>query len=187
MGDVIQAIETRYAGRRFRSRLEARWAVFFDSLGVTWEYEPEGFLVGDDKRAYLPDFKIQTAFGEWWIEVKGDREKLDIDLLAAFATASPSQQIAILGPVPRLAEEATPLHWMVRRIADKPFLAQVYFTPGGNLWQWGFEYPFAPDLVESTIGPLLDGGPATDLRVQPNVRDAYIAASSARFEHGEEG
>jgi hypothetical protein len=36
-------IETRYAGCRFRSRLEARWAVFFDRLGIAWEYEPEGF------------------------------------------------------------------------------------------------------------------------------------------------
>lgn len=31
---TIQAIQTRYAGHHFRSRLEARWAVFFDYLGV---------------------------------------------------------------------------------------------------------------------------------------------------------
>ncbi len=30
----IKAIETRYKGYRFRSRLEARWAVFFDALSV---------------------------------------------------------------------------------------------------------------------------------------------------------
>lgn len=184
---MIQAIETRYAGRRFRSRLEARWAVFFDSLSVAWEYEPEGFLVGDDTRPYLPDFKVRTSAGEWWIEVKGDRDKLDTDLLAAFAESSPTRQIALLGPVPRIVEEATPTHWMVRHIAGKPFFAEVYFTPGGNLWQWGFEYPFAPDAIESTIRPLLEGGAAADLRLQPTVRDAYIAASSARFEHGEEG
>jgi hypothetical protein len=28
---TIQAIETVYRGHRFRSRLEARWAVFFDA------------------------------------------------------------------------------------------------------------------------------------------------------------
>jgi hypothetical protein len=28
----IKAIETSYKGYRFRSRLEARWAVFFDAL-----------------------------------------------------------------------------------------------------------------------------------------------------------
>lgn len=42
---TIQAIETQYAGCRFRSRLEARWAVFFDTLDIRWEYEPEGFEV----------------------------------------------------------------------------------------------------------------------------------------------
>ena len=39
----IAAIQTRYAGCRFRSRIEARWAVFFDALGIRWEYEPQGF------------------------------------------------------------------------------------------------------------------------------------------------
>jgi hypothetical protein len=38
----IRAIETLYRGCRFRSRLEARWAVFFQTLGVPWHYQPEG-------------------------------------------------------------------------------------------------------------------------------------------------
>ncbi len=52
----IRAIETEYAGCWFRSRLEARWAVFFDSLGLRWEYEAEGFDLGADLGWYLPDF-----------------------------------------------------------------------------------------------------------------------------------
>jgi hypothetical protein len=32
----IVAIPTRYKGYHFRSRLEARWAVFFDALGIKW-------------------------------------------------------------------------------------------------------------------------------------------------------
>ncbi len=51
----IKAIETVYKGYRFRSRLEARWAVFFDALGVKWVYEPEGYDLGD-AGWYLPDF-----------------------------------------------------------------------------------------------------------------------------------
>jgi hypothetical protein len=39
----MQAIETAYNGYRFRSRLEARWAVFFDALGIRYQYEKEGF------------------------------------------------------------------------------------------------------------------------------------------------
>lgn len=63
----IKAIETQYKGYRFRSRLEARWAVFFDAIGLVWEYEPEGYDLGD-AGWYLPDFYLK----EWgmWVEIK---------------------------------------------------------------------------------------------------------------------
>ena len=64
---MIKAIETRYQGYRFRSRLEARWAVFFDALGVKWEYEREGYDLGD-VGYYLPDFWLPEA--GWHAEVK---------------------------------------------------------------------------------------------------------------------
>lgn len=42
MSAGLKAIETHYKpSYRFRSRLEARWAVFFDALGYEWEYEVE--------------------------------------------------------------------------------------------------------------------------------------------------
>lgn len=53
----IKAIETHYNGYRFRSRLEARWAVFFDSLNIQYIYEPEGYELNDGTR-YLPDFYL---------------------------------------------------------------------------------------------------------------------------------
>lgn len=63
----IKAIETVYNGYRFRSRLEARWAVFFDSAGVKYEYEKEGFDLGQ-VGYYLPDFWLQEP--SCWLEVK---------------------------------------------------------------------------------------------------------------------
>jgi hypothetical protein len=39
---ALTPIPTRYKGYHFRSRLEARWAVFFDALGLRWQYEVEG-------------------------------------------------------------------------------------------------------------------------------------------------
>ena len=54
---MIKAIETKYRGYRFRSRLEARWAVFFDEIGIKYEYEPEGFELSDGTK-YLPDFYL---------------------------------------------------------------------------------------------------------------------------------
>jgi hypothetical protein len=63
----LRAIETRYKGCRFRSRLEARWAVFFDGLGVDWRYEPQGFDLSGTY--YLPDFWLPRQAA--WFEVKG--------------------------------------------------------------------------------------------------------------------
>ncbi len=72
------SLETRYAGCRFRSRLEARWAVFFDQAGVRWQYEPEAF--GLPAGAYLPDFFLPDLRSRCdsgvvrrrglWVEVK---------------------------------------------------------------------------------------------------------------------
>src|SRR4051812_45121011 len=52
----IAAIETTYKGKRFRSRLEVRWAMFFDELGIEWEYEPRQF--GCPTAFYVPDFYL---------------------------------------------------------------------------------------------------------------------------------
>jgi hypothetical protein len=79
----IKAIETKYKGYRFRSRLEARWAVFFDALKLAWDYEPEGYelptkkwMTDDPKdpgievvHRYLPDFYIRDC--EMFVEIKG--------------------------------------------------------------------------------------------------------------------
>lgn len=63
----MKAIETVYNGYRFRSRLEARWAVFFDTLGIEYQYEKEGYDL--DRLWYLPDFWLPKQ--KAWIEIKG--------------------------------------------------------------------------------------------------------------------
>lgn len=79
--NAIQPIETEYAGCLFRSRLEARWAVFFDALDITWEHEPEGFETSAGR--YLPDFRIRIPqtkdYGQHfqWFEVKPQDAPLD--------------------------------------------------------------------------------------------------------------
>jgi len=64
---MIKAIETVYNGYRFRSRLEARWAVFFDTLDIEYQYEPEGVKLSSGW--YLPDFWLPQH--RIWFEVKG--------------------------------------------------------------------------------------------------------------------
>lgn len=65
----FKAIETRYSGCHFRSRLEARYAVLFDSLNIKWEYEPEGYNL--DGIWYLPDFWLPEM--QYWVEIKGEK------------------------------------------------------------------------------------------------------------------
>jgi hypothetical protein len=80
---MIKAIETSYKGYRFRSRTEARWAIWLDAMGIKWDYEYEGYNLGS-AGYYLPDFLIQLpwrshdiaimgaikGFGEFFFEVK---------------------------------------------------------------------------------------------------------------------
>lgn len=80
MSEQIKAIETVYKGLRFRSRLEARWAVFFDTANIPYEYEPEGFELPDGTR-YLPDFYLPEY--DWYVEVKPPREGAAEDLIRA--------------------------------------------------------------------------------------------------------
>lgn len=67
MSQGIKARETYYDGYRFRSRLEARWAVFFNRIDLEYKYEIEGFEM--DETSYLPDFYIPSL--DRWIEIKG--------------------------------------------------------------------------------------------------------------------
>lgn len=114
----ISAIETEYAGCRFRSRLEARWAVFFDHLGIPWEYEPQGFDLswrlsdhgGDTTLQYLPDFWLPDL--DVWAEVKGSLTIPEAFRLLNAAAALSSgggggchdaggNDVVLLGPIPR--------------------------------------------------------------------------------------
>lgn len=93
-------IETTWRGWRFRSRTEARWAVFLTAAKIRFEYEPEGFALPSGW--YLPDFWMPER--NQWLEVKGQEpttlEKLKaIDLVRAsgarliFAVGNPDPDI----------------------------------------------------------------------------------------------
>lgn len=117
----INAIETYYSGHHFRSRLEARWATVFNDLGLNWEYEPQGYRVGEQGRPYLPDFRLPDI--DWWVEVKGSKDRLDMDLLTdavhptkGIGPDGSSTNLLILGPIPDV-DDSTPLHYSISRAA----------------------------------------------------------------------
>lgn len=127
---TVQAIQTEYAGYRFRSRLEARWAVFFETLNLDWQYEPEGFKLnledGGYTRRYLPDFLIRQGDTQIWVEVKGTESELVkslplyadmIDYGGVLPGVCASGEghyltggLLILGPVPQIKDGYTPCH-----------------------------------------------------------------------------
>jgi hypothetical protein len=65
---MIQTIETHYRGYRFRSRLEARWAVYFDTIGLHWQYEREGYrLTNPFKGPWLRHPESISYFPDFWL------------------------------------------------------------------------------------------------------------------------
>ena len=63
----IKPIPTVFEGTKFRSRLEARWALFFTYLRVPYKYEPKRFDLEFTK--YTPDFCFNNRT---FIEIKPD-------------------------------------------------------------------------------------------------------------------
>lgn len=75
MNNKVRAIPTKYKKNVFRSRTEARWAVYLDLMGFDWEYESEGYTDGEN--SYLPDFTVKDFSSDknefLFIEVKPER------------------------------------------------------------------------------------------------------------------
>ena len=102
----MQAIETIYNDYRFRSRLEARWAIFFDALGVEYTYEPEGYDLGENGY-YLPDFWLPKL--KLWVEIKPEEATMREILCARGLADLTRQNVVILQGQPSL-----PLGWFER-------------------------------------------------------------------------
>jgi hypothetical protein len=197
MSEQITAIETEYSGHRFRSRLEARWAVFFDKLSVQWLYEPQGYVLGNGER-YLPDFWLPRP--GVWVEVKGSATEADVIRLheAAGMNGLPLsyevggrpipeaakapvavQRILLLGEIPRPTGCAW-AHNMAVLHGGAVSGRNVFFYNGrlqwiGRGWFW-------PPPTEH-FGGRAYGAAA----FSSSAADAYDAARKARFEHGESG
>lgn len=206
----IKAIETTYAGCRFRSRLEARWAVLFDRLGIPWEYEPQGFQVSHRLTyelgtfPYLPDFWLPKE--QVWVEVKGDLTPSETcRLLEAAASLSSNDgggchdlgghDLVVCGPIPRPDEQMntpTKLHLHKGELYASCFLCDGASCNTSGLGQWPGQW-----VGNLTIGRddgyvhphaaerLLQGSMCR--RGHPGYGDLLAAARSARFEHGESG
>lgn len=99
----MKPIETKWKGYRFRSRTEARWAVFLDAAELLFEYEPEGVILPSGP--YLPDFRLSgfpipddAGPEAVWLEVKGGvPTDLEIQRCAELAQASGEVVLLAMG------------------------------------------------------------------------------------------
>lgn len=93
---TISAIPTTYRAVRYRSRLEARWAAFFDEIGWRHEYEPL------DLAGWIPDFALQFPAGELLVEVKPVFSWPDIQpaVLQKIAGSGWDREVLIVGVAP---------------------------------------------------------------------------------------
>ena len=176
----IKPIETVYNGYRFRSRLEARWAVFFRAVGIEYQYEPEGFDM--DGLRYWPDFYLPSI--DRWFEVKGKPLSVEeIKKCEEFCFRKDNYGIKfsiVIGP-------PQPAAFQFNEPGYKDCLGIEEYT-----WQWPSElYPenmriYAGKLVEKEyysrfglgIWVVPDADPA-------KVLEACKLAREARFEYGE--
>lgn len=95
LGAPIKAIPTEYGGIFYRSRTEARWAVFFTVAEVKFQYEPDGFDL--DGIPYLPDFWLP----DWrlFVEVKpfADPQGIEVEKCKRLARASGRPVLMVRG------------------------------------------------------------------------------------------
>lgn len=159
----VKPIETSYRGYRFRSRLEARWAIFFDTLEIKWEYEPEGYRMSDGT-CYLPDFWLPSFSCGMFVEVKP--ENGDFSKAIKFAIES-NQSVWLADGVP--APKAYNVASRERMALACPLIDQAY-GEDRMFWEPGYEYP------DRTIDPEMCGS---------HYMLAVHRAKTARFEHGE--
>lgn len=191
---MIQAIETVYHGYRFRSRLEARWAVFFDALGIAWTYEPEGYDLNG--KWYLPDFWLPEF--PLFIEIKPfDATKLEpheqgdvMDTIRRFRDCD-------VGPIALMRDPGV---WASLRCWDLTDSSGGSYDSDFVVWSVLDDKPVLFDYENERDRDYFSCNNMTDkldrvvsvVSAKPNwyhdlIQSAHTAFKQARFEHGESG
>jgi len=208
---TIKAIETEYNGYKFRSRLEARWAVFFDAAGIEYQYEPEGVETSDGDK-YLPDFYLPEL--ETYVEVKGKRPGYEQEILRLpkfIEWGGQIKQILILSDVPGKTEDGGIWHfpalywnglgvdygWFFFSDGCDCIYGHVskanYIRP--HITEWSLKQgrfsidpksDYSKDMRNITEPMIINGYQfPTSWERNENVASALLKARQARFEHGE--
>lgn len=179
----FQPLPTTVGTTSYRSRLEAKWAVFWRSLGILAEYEAGGFDLGD-AIAYRPDFRIPSW--ETWVEIKPHGVDLAVAEVRCQALARSSGWRVLL-----IVGEPSDRGYSVTAYGD--FNDQRFLIEGGHFAEcprceglgvvsdWGWqEFGPHPCRDRSSI-------PFHDPVHAPRLFEAYAQAGLERFHGGRAG
>lgn len=180
---TIKAIETIYNGYRFRSRLEARWAVFFDKLQIQYEYELQGFELPGGIR-YLPDFYVPSLGVHVEVKPHGKLSASEIEKLVRFAADADKPTLLISG---------TPTNesmFLLTRLT-LPAWDEIEDAKGDDELLRALFWEAIEDggQVAISSAPMARGWHLVYRRLPPRddyeLAGAFLAAKQARFEFGE--
>jgi hypothetical protein len=168
----------------FRSRLEARYALWLDYMHVNWEYEKEGYVL--DGTPYLPDFWLPD-YG-LYLEVKGQpptRKELSLcDKLREYT----KNAVAIFHGFPR-ENFGTVFCWDLSDSSggNSEFTMGLTSKPSPDnsfamFCEWKWKKDFYSDPLFGNELPILEAD--TCLHEHGWADIAAIMAKMARFEHG---
>jgi hypothetical protein len=179
----VKPIETVFDGHRFRSRLEARWAVAFKALRLPYEYEIEGFELSGGVR-YLPDFYLPTL--KVFVEIK-PRAEIGRDAwekIVRFSANGEQNLLLIVGP---------PAKHEMRLFTPASADPWEFYSDDSDtnldclLWVETEEF----QQVEFGTIPLCTETRLVYVHPQPfdqcHLNEALLTGLQARFEHGARG
>lgn len=146
-------IPTEFDWRRYRSRLEARWAAFFSLLGWQFEYEPM------DLSGWIPDFALFGAGGR----------------LAALVEIKPYSMLEEFGERPKY-ERAIASQWPLDHSSETRFCASTERRP--RLLLVGIRIFEAHEWFGAAIGWVSD-----EAHFGMDIDEAVLAVPGYDFAH----
>jgi hypothetical protein len=173
----MKIIETNYDGHRFRSRTEARWAVFFKTAGIQYEYEKEGVVV--DGKPYLPDFWLNEM--KLWMEIKGTRPTPDEHKLCELLAVESGYGVMLAVGAPKPEGQ---IFWFPTR--PNHCDGELYYIADDRRNENEF-WLMSEGGSGVVIGPASGPNHGREPLVHSASKAGYEAAKTARFEHGEQG
>lgn len=186
----MKSIETRYNGYLFRSRTEARWAIFFDAIGLKYDYEPGGFSLSSGN--YLPDFYLPEQ--KIWVEIKGKTQtEHEWELAKDLSQYTKDPVMMIIGAPRQYRINLISMHQGIRVHNDPKLIVPLWHSLGTIVFAYKDQLTLLEMfIIQETMVNLrgwnldqwLEFSKDPGDPYHQKLQDAYEKAIYAQFEHG---